>query len=148
MDKSEDAVEKFMSGFNCSQSVFSTYSEKLGLDSQTALKVACPFGAGMAYSGETCGAVTGALMLIGLKYGKYSLDDLAAKEKTYSLTHKFIEEFRKQYGSLKCSDLLGYDMTKPEEREVVLADSINKVTCPKYVQNASELIEKLLFEGK
>ncbi|WP_242975830.1 C-GCAxxG-C-C family protein [Desulfosporosinus sp. FKB] len=71
--RSDIAVDCFLSGFNCAQAVFSTYSNDLGLTMEMAKKIACGFGAGMGYIGETCGAVTGALMLIGLKYGKVYL---------------------------------------------------------------------------
>jgi C_GCAxxG_C_C family probable redox protein len=70
MDKVDSAVSSFKEGFNCSQSVFSTYSRLFGLNHEVALKIAQGFGGGFARMGQTCGAVTGAFMVIGLKYGK------------------------------------------------------------------------------
>ncbi len=75
----DSAVDCFTCGFSCSQAVFSTFAEKIGLDKETALRISGPFGGGMARMGDTCGAVTGAFMAIGLKYGKAKADDYAAK---------------------------------------------------------------------
>ncbi|MFZ5631777.1 MAG: C-GCAxxG-C-C family protein [Bacillota bacterium] len=72
MGSVELAVSSFQEGALCSQALFSTCAVKLGLDRETAMKIATPFGGGMARLGETCGAVTGALMVIGLKYGNMS----------------------------------------------------------------------------
>ena len=70
MSKVDEAIECFYSGYSCSQAVLSAYCEDLGLDKETAMKISCGFGAGMARLGATCGAVTGAYIAIGLKYGK------------------------------------------------------------------------------
>ena len=83
MSKIDTAVSGFKEGFNCAQSVLSAFSEELGLTRETALKIACPFGGGMARQAETCGAVTGAFMVIGLKYGQASKADKASKNRTY-----------------------------------------------------------------
>jgi len=96
MNKPECSVQRFFSGFNCAQAVFSTYSSEFGLEPELALRISSSFGGGMGYIGETCGAVTGAFMLIGLKYGKVKAEDNAAKEKT-------IHWFRNLPGSLQKS---------------------------------------------
>ena len=89
-----NAELSFKNGFNCSQSVFSTFAPELGLDKETALKIADGFGAGMGYSAETCGAVTGAFMAIGLKYGRSKSDDDQAKEKINTLIKEFMHQFK------------------------------------------------------
>jgi C_GCAxxG_C_C family probable redox protein len=68
--KVNEAEACFSNGFNCCQSVLSTYGKGLGLGEREALKIASGFGAGIAYMGDICGAVTGAFMVIGLKYGR------------------------------------------------------------------------------
>jgi C_GCAxxG_C_C family probable redox protein len=85
MTSAERAAELYASGFSCSQAVFAAFSEALGLEPMNALKIAQPFGGGIAGTGSTCGAVTGALLVIGLKHGRVRPEDLAAKEKTYAL---------------------------------------------------------------
>jgi C_GCAxxG_C_C family probable redox protein len=78
MTKSDDALGSFQSGFTCSSVVFSTFSGELGLDPDTAKKIGCGFGAGISKTGNICGAVSGAIMVIGLKYGKTIKGDDAA----------------------------------------------------------------------
>ena len=103
MKKSEASIQCFLSGFNCAQAVFSTYSDGLGLETEMAKRIAGGFGAGMGYIGETCGAVTGALMLIGLKYGKVDVEDNGAKDKTYTLVQEFTRRFKVDlFGGIKC----------------------------------------------
>ncbi|MGE5681161.1 MAG: C-GCAxxG-C-C family protein [Bacillota bacterium] len=146
MEKSEQAVNTFTAGgFNCAQSVFSTYSEHLGFDSQTALKISCSFGGGMGHIGETCGAVTGAFMLIGLKYGQINPEDTDSKEKVYALVQEFTRQFKEQYGSVKCKDLLGCDMSTPDGLKFVKERGLTKMICPKYVRSAARIIENLLL---
>jgi C_GCAxxG_C_C family probable redox protein len=142
--KADQAVVCFNNSFNCSQAVFSTYCESLGLDPTIALKIACAFGAGMGYTGETCGAVTGALMLIGLKYGKTRPEDNQAKEKTYALAQEFVKRFRAIHGSVKCKELLPYDISIPEELNKARAEGLFTTVCPKLVQSAAEIIEEIL----
>ena len=93
MTKSDDAHAAFISRFTCSSAVFSAFSKELGLDPDTAKKIACRFGAGVSKTGNICGAVSGALMVIGLKYGK-----------TRALVRQFIHEFPKKNGSINCTD--------------------------------------------
>jgi C_GCAxxG_C_C family probable redox protein len=144
MSKTDCAVTCFNSGFNCSQAVLSTYCEQLGLDKETALKISCPFGAGMGRMAETCGAVTGAFMLIGLKHGKYLSDDAFSKEKTYHLVQEFTDKFKAIYGSIKCKDLLGCDMSTPEGAKYAKENGLWDTLCPKFVYDASKLTEELL----
>ena len=68
--KSDIAAEIFSKGFSCSQAVFASLSSEYGVDSDTAKKIAGAFGGGIASNGELCGAVSGALMAIGLKHGR------------------------------------------------------------------------------
>src|SRR4030042_7184022 len=112
--KVRTAIEKFQSGFNCAQSVFSTFSQAIGLDAKDALKISSGFGAGICYKGEICGAVTGAYMTLGLKYGRWRSEDTEAKEHTYSLMREFDRQFIARNGSLYCSKLLEGDMTSVE----------------------------------
>jgi C_GCAxxG_C_C family probable redox protein len=116
MTKSDKALTGFRSGFTCSSAVFSAFSE-LGLDSDTAKKIACGFGAGISKTGNICGAVSGAIMVIGLKYGKTRQGDDAATEKTREMTREFMQEFTHRHGSVCGTELLGYNLGKPDEYE-------------------------------
>lgn len=141
---SDKAVAYFCDGFNCAQAVLISHSEELGLEKENALKVACAFGGGMSHMGETCGAVTGALMLIGLKYGIYKKEDAPLKEKTYSLVQKYSEAFKKQHGSIKCRDLLPYDISVTEELQKAREANVFTTICPKLVESSVEIVEKIL----
>jgi len=136
------AVTCFGDGFNCSQAVFSTYCEDLGLDKTHALKIACGFGAGMGRLQETCGAVTGAYMLIGLMHGKCSKEDEQAKEKTYALVREFSRVFEERNTTTNCLELLGVDLISGDKQ---VASERVKTICPKVVRDAAEIIEQLLF---
>lgn len=141
MSKAVQAVKCFNKGFNCSQSVFSTYCGQLGLDSESALKIACGFGAGMGRLSETCGAVSGAYMLIGLKYGQSSPDDKQAKEKTYELVRIFADRFEQRNKTTNCEELLGVHHLTGDK--TIAAERVRTI-CPKMIRDAAEIIEELL----
>ena len=138
------AAACFSKGFNCAQSVFSAFAPSIGLDEQTALKIASGFGAGMAGMQHVCGAVTGAYMAIGYKYGKFREGDDEAKERTYTLMQSFTEKFKEHHDSIICRDLLGCDLSteegKAEAREKNLFDTL----CAKLVGDAAEILEDLM----
>jgi C_GCAxxG_C_C family probable redox protein len=144
MNRIEKAVEKFEKGFSCSQAIFSTYAPMFGLKEGTALKIATSFGGGMARMANECGAVTGAFMVIGLKFGRESIGDSAAKERTYELVRKFVERFRQKHDTIVCRELLGYDMSTPEGEEKLRELNIIAERCPGFVCDAAEILEELL----
>jgi C_GCAxxG_C_C family probable redox protein len=114
------------------------------MDEQTALRVACGFGGGCARLGLTCGAVTGAYMVIGLKYGKVKADDNDAKEKTYAFVQEFSERFVARNKSLNCTELLGCDLGTPEGRVKVKELNLMVAVCEKLVRDAVEILEEIL----
>jgi C_GCAxxG_C_C family probable redox protein len=140
--KVNDAVACFEDGFNCSQSIFSTYCEEFGVDKKTAFKIACGFGAGMGRLQETCGAVTGAFMLIGLKYGMFLKGDTPAKEKTYAKVREFAELFTERNKTVNCRELLGGSLLDGDPR----APEQVKIVCPKVIREAAEIIEQIIWE--
>jgi C_GCAxxG_C_C family probable redox protein len=144
MGKTEQAVECFNSGFNCAQSVFSPFSREMGLEPEKALKIATAFGGGMGYIGETCGAVTGAFMTIGLKYGKNEASDNKAKENTYSLVMEFSRRFKAVYGTVRCTELLGQDLGTKEGMESARKKDLFNTLCVDFVKNAVEILERML----
>lgn len=141
--KSEQAVATFKNRFNCAQSVLSVYAEEAGLDREYALKLACGFGGGMARMGETCGAVTGAFMAIGLNFGATIPGDNSDKLRTFEMIGEFARRFKARHGSLLCKDLLGFDMSTPEGKETAKQPGSFDI-CPQLVQNAVEILEDLI----
>lgn len=140
--RSSEAVACFNNGFNCSQAVLSTYCGEFGMDKKTALQIACGLGAGMGRRQETCGAVTGAYMLIGLKYGMFTKEDGPAREKTYAMVREFTRLFEKRNKTTNCRELLGADLINGDKQTVT--ERVNAV-CPQMVQDTAEIIEELLF---
>src|SRR4030042_724869 len=113
MSDVEKAVSCFNEGFMCSQAVLSAYAEQFGLNRETALKVSAAFGGGMGRMGETCGAVTGAFMVIGLKYSRTTVQDTQSHEKTNRLVKEFVGRFKAISGSIVCRGLVGRDLNTP-----------------------------------
>ena len=142
----EQAVEKFKKGFNCSQAVFGSYSDQFGLDCQQAFKVATGFGGGMGRMGQTCGAVTGAFMVLGLKYGNATAEDKESKANTYDKVVEYTKRFKARNGSVVCKELLGCDISRPEGMEKAQKDGLFVSVCPKMVRDATEILEEMLME--
>lgn len=143
MSKVENAVVCFKSGFNCAQAVFSTYCEQFGLDRETALKIATPFGSGLVRQAQVCGAVSGAYMLIGLMNGKYLPEDNESKEKCFSLAMEFTKRFNELHGSINCCDLLKYDLSTPEGLQYIKENSLWDTLCPIFIRDACQLLEEM-----
>jgi C_GCAxxG_C_C family probable redox protein len=142
--KADDAREIFEQGFNCAQAVLSTYAPELGLDTKIALKIASSFGGGMAGMGLTCGAVTGALMVLGLKYGRTLSNDIDAKERNYEQAREFVKRFKKRHGVTGCSELLGYDISTPEGKAIIEEKNLFNTLCPGFVKTAAEILDMFL----
>ena len=126
----ESTVSAFQDGVNCCQAILLTYGGMLGLARESALRLGTGFGGGMARHGEVCGAVTGAIMALSIKYGmsKKSADD--AREKTYELVTEFIDRFKKKHGSIRCSEILGCDISTEEGRQQASDQNKFKEECP------------------
>lgn len=138
------AVSIFKEGFNCSQAILSAYAEQLGLDRELSLKISGAFGGGMGRMGEICGAVTGAFMVIGLKYAKTRAEDEEKKEKTYRLVKEFVSRFKNRNGSIVCRELLGFDISTPEGMEQIKERNLFSLLCPKFVHDSAEILEEIL----
>jgi C_GCAxxG_C_C family probable redox protein len=140
----ERALSTFDEGYNCSQSVFSAWASELGLDRESALRVATAFGGGMGHRGDTCGAVTGAFMAIGLKHGRLRADDEETRDLAYSLVNRFVEEFESRHGSVVCRELLGFDLSTPEGEQLAEERWPDGMPCRGLVKDAAEILEELL----
>jgi C_GCAxxG_C_C family probable redox protein len=148
MTKPDDAAAYFNEGFSSSQAVISVFSEDLGLELETARKISCGFGAGMGRTDNICGAVTGAMMVIGMKYGKAQAGDDTAKEKTYALVQEFLKQFKEQHGSISCTELLGYNLRDPGQRRQAHESDTVATKCPEFARNAVTILEKLSDETR
>lgn len=143
MSRIDEAISKFNEDFSCAQSIFSIYAPHYGLDEDKALKISTGFGGGMARSGRTCGAVTGAYMVIGLKYGMGVSKNVEAKEKTYQIISEFSNKFQKNNGSLLCREIIGCNINTPEGMDFFDQNNLLE-KCIKCVKNAAEILEEML----
>ena len=143
----ERAVDYYSLNFNCTQGVFTTYAIEHGIDEKLALKLATNFGGG-ARKGEMCGAVSGALMVLGLLYGHSESDDLDTKARAYAMAEEYMNRFIKKNGSVVCRELLGYDLSKPEEKAVILEKNLFHTMCPNLICSAVEILDEFLEEQK
>ena len=139
----DEAEAIFRQTFNCCQAVIAAYAEQHGLDRDTALKLATGFGGGVSHMGKMCGAVTGAVMVLGLRHGRCRVEDVAAKQKTMDMVRQFARRFRQRHGALDCRQLLGCDLNKPEEFEWAKKQGLFATRCPKLVRDAVAILEEL-----
>lgn len=132
-------VDEHFSKFNCAQTVFSLFAPELGIDEKTALKIASGFGSGMACA-ETCGAVTGAYMVIGMKHG-HSTANPDDKVRTKMLIRKFNEEFIKKHGSLICKKLLDVDISTEQGLNTARESGVFQTRCPDFIKTTCKILE-------
>lgn len=137
------ALARFREGYNCSQATFSAFVEALGLPLEVALRLAAPFGGGIGRQGEVCGAASGALMALGLRYGS-ALPDKAAKERTYALAAEFLHRFEAANGAVRCRDLIGVDTSTPEGQAAARERHVFTAICPHVVASAIEIAGEIL----
>ena len=145
MNKTDKALELFSNNFNCSQAVLTAFADDFGLDEKLALKLGTSFGGG-ARNGEICGAVSGALMVLGLKYGHFDAADSEQKARAYSIAVEYTKRFKEANGSIVCRDLLGYDLTKPDEMACIKEKGLFGDVCPKAIKSAVEILEGVLAD--
>jgi C_GCAxxG_C_C family probable redox protein len=140
----DTAAAQFDRGFNCAQSVLNAFAEQIGLDASQALKLASIFGAGMARRGEVCGAVTGALMALGLAQGS---DTPEGKDKSYQLGQDFLTRFENKHGSILCRELINCDISTMEGIERARSLGVFTSVCPLLIRTATEITQELLFKS-
>ena len=143
--RADEAEALFKKGFSCSQAVLAVFAGDFGLDRDTALKIAQGFGGGISHTDNICGAVSGAVMVIGLRYGRTKADNIAAKDKTYSVVQEFLRQFAQCHsGKTTCTELLGYNLSDPTQFAEAKQMNVTQAKCPNFVRDAVELVEKLL----
>ncbi|TLX78263.1 C_GCAxxG_C_C family protein [Labilibacter sediminis] len=142
MDKNKVAQLKFSNGCNCAQAVLVALAPK-SINDDNLLLIASAFGGGVAQQGKTCGVVTGALMALGLHKG-YTESNLDDKAEFYVKAQRFIEEFKQKNGSDQCKKLIGYDISIASEKEKAREQEVFKNECPKFLDSAIEIMEKII----
>lgn len=137
MNYVEEAVQLFEDGYVCSQAVLAVFCEEFGLSREQAFKISISFGGGMR-KGEVCGACTGAIMALGLRYGEN-------KSKSDEMCVKFLDSFKKENGSYICRDLLDCDIRTEEGIKYAIDNNLFKEICPKMVESAAKIAQELIL---
>jgi len=139
MNKIDLAMYLRDSGFNCCQCVFAAFSDELDLNQKKALRIATGFGGGVRM-GSVCGALTGALMVLGLQNGHDTFNDLEEKNRANEMTIAFIEAFETAIGNVECKDILGYNPSIPSEHEEIERQGLHMIRCPNAIETAVRLL--------
>ncbi len=120
MNRADKAEELFRKGYNCSQSVFASFADVLGMSVEEAARIASPFGAGFGKLREVCGAVSGMTLAAGYLKGYDDPADYESKKELYRLIQNMCAEFKEHEGTIICKDLLGLkegeDLAEPSVR--------------------------------
>lgn len=147
MDKEcikNDALKRFRSGYNCSQSVLSSLAGELEVDVSFLEKVSSGFGGGMGHMQGTCGAVTGSFMAISIYCGNKYADNQRRTAEAYSMIKKFNAEFKELHGSTTCKDLIKYELDSEEEHRKLVDNNVFELVCEKCILDSIEILSRLI----
>jgi C_GCAxxG_C_C family probable redox protein len=143
MERSEQAKEHFLSGFNCAQSVVLSFADDLKYSKELALKISAGFGGGMGKQQETCGAVTGAIMVLGLLKGEEVNNNDELKSETYSSVKELSKEFTAAYKTTNCRELIACDLNTPEGSAKFKEEKLMENVCAGCVAKAVQIVESI-----
>jgi C_GCAxxG_C_C family probable redox protein len=143
MERSEKARSLFLSGNNCAQSVLLTFADDLSYNKELAVKLAAGFGGGMGRTQGTCGAVTGAIMVLGLMRGEHVHNNEELKSETYSSVQELVTRFREKFQSTNCRDLTDCDFCTAEGSEKFKDEKIMETACASFVEEAVRILESI-----
>lgn len=145
-DRVDRAVSAFDAGFNCSQAVLSSYADLFDMDLATSNRIACGFGGGMGRLQQVCGAVSGAMMIAGLKHGKTRPDDTDPLERTYAIVQLIVERFKEKHGTISCRELLQCDISTAEGRRQAKANNLFSTICAGCVRDSASIVEDIVLK--
>jgi len=144
MEKREHALKRFNEqGANCAQAVLSAFAQEHGLEEAQALKIAACFGAGIGRMGLTCGAVTGACMVLGLRHGQDTAEGLEGRTRVYGMVQDFAGRFRARFGQLDCAALTGCDLASTAGKKAFADRGLHAGLCSFLVAGAVEILEEM-----
>ncbi|MGB7538832.1 MAG: C-GCAxxG-C-C family protein [Anaerolineales bacterium] len=144
MDRAERAAAYMRGGLTCAQSVVKAFAGELEMEENAAVKMASSFGAGLACNGYVCGAVSGAALVLGARFGFTDPAESGARERIYGKVNGMLERFQKEHGTILCRELLAIDPKNPEEWKRVREAGAFTAKCPLYVESAAKLVEDIL----
>lgn len=140
MNKADKAVKLFNEGYACAQSIVLAFAEDVGLDETTAKKISSTFGGGMGRLRKTCGVLTGAFMILGMKFGNEKPDDMKTKLNSYNKVQRITASFKEIHETTNCGKLINKYAT---EQQIKDRDH-HKLICEKLVRDAANLLDEML----
>ncbi len=144
MTLEDEARALFAEHYNCAQSVFVPLARRLGMDADLAFRIATPFGGGISHTGQVCGAVSGALMAIGLARG-FTTVDREKKYACYDLTQSFLQAFESLHDGVRCPALIGFHIGVASELEQARRANVFHDICPVYVADSVRIASALIL---
>jgi C_GCAxxG_C_C family probable redox protein len=144
MDRPEIAAEYMRKGFNCAQSIVKAFSSELTVDDQAAIKMAASLGAGLGRNGYVCGALSGAALVIGARFGNTDPADTAAREKAYRMANELLEKFQREHHTVLCRELISTNLKIPDELKRARETGVFQNQCPLFVLSAGKILEEIL----
>lgn len=147
-DRIQRAVDLFLKGYNCSQSVVGAYADLYGFTPEQALRMSASFGGGIGRMRQTCGSACGMFLLAGLETGSVKEGDTAGKSYNYKIVQQLAEEFKKRNGALICSEILGLrkNQTISPEAEERTPSYYKTRPCTRVIENAARIYAEFLTE--
>jgi C_GCAxxG_C_C family probable redox protein len=144
MDRAEIAVDTMRSGFNCAQSMVKAYAAELNADEAAVVRMAAPFGGGIGRNGYVCGAVSGAVMVIGARFGNADAADTAARDRAYAVVSKLLEKFREEHHTVLCRELISFEINNPEGYQRAREAGVFQNRCPLFLRSVGKILDEIL----
>ena len=147
MNRPDTAADYKRKGLNCAQSIVKAFSAELGVEEQAAVKMTAPLGAGLGFNGQVCGALSGAALVLGARFGNTEPADTAGRDKAYAAANELLEKFEKEYHTVLCGELLSANLKNPAELKCAREEGVFTTRCPVFVASAAKILEEILAAG-
>jgi C_GCAxxG_C_C family probable redox protein len=144
MSKTEVAAGYMKNGYNCAQAVIKAYANDVGVNEEEIVRIASVLGGGVGRTGNICGAVSGAALIIGAKFGSTDNTNIHSKDKAYQKANELLDKFAAENKSILCKELLGYDIKTKEGLKQARESGIMVQKCPGFVSSAAKILESIL----
>ncbi|NVO11491.1 MAG: C_GCAxxG_C_C family protein [Bacteroidales bacterium] len=148
MKKVDESLSLFKSGNSCAQSILMPFGKEYFKNPEDSARLAAGFEAGIAFKGEVCGAVSGAVMAIGLKYGHSNPSEELSKEQLYKLTKEYLTTFESKCGSTVCNKLLNVDISTQEGIDHAISNNLFDKVCTNAIKTSAEILDGIFENNK
>jgi C_GCAxxG_C_C family probable redox protein len=147
MKKSDKALELFKSNLSCSQSVLIAMASEVGIDKTLAFRIGAGLGGGIGRTQNICGAINAGAIILGLKYGNYSADDVESKNRMANIVGRFVNECRESLGATQCLDLIKVDLNNKAQKDFANQTGHLAKVCNNAVGETVKILGKYMNEG-